>query len=322
VTQKIQTNRREAATGVLLVDKPQGLTSHDVVGRVRRIFGQREVGHTGTLDPMATGLLILALGRATRIARFIESQAKRYTGTVRLGRATTTFDAEGDTTATAELGLIERSAIDRALASLTGEIEQRPPAFSAIKVGGERLYAKARRGEEVEAPVRTISIHALALLEVALPDLVIDVRCSKGTYIRSLAVQIGDALGVPAHLAALRRTEIGSHRVETAKSLDALAGDPSELIPIEAALLELPALHLDGPLTADVRHGRPLKAGAVRARVHDRFSAGAELRLVAEGGEVLAVGIAELGSGELQVAEDQKRAVSYACVLTPPISHA
>lgn len=294
-------------SGLLLVDKPAGVTSHDVVGKVRRIFGQREVGHTGTLDPFATGLLVLALGRATRIARFVEAEDKRYLGTVRLGRATTTFDLEGDTTAEAEVPLIERPVIERTLASLTGTIAQRAPAFSAIKVGGERLYAKARRGEEVEAPVRQVTIHELRLLELALPDLSIETRVSKGTYIRSLAVQIGEGLGLPAHLTVLRRTAVGAHRVESARTIEQLEGRAEELVPLEAALPHLPAIRCDAQLAKDVRHGRPLSAEAIAGRVDGILSDGAELRLLSENGEVLGIGVFSSG----------KRAVSYACVLTP-----
>jgi tRNA pseudouridine55 synthase len=292
----------------LLVDKPAGVTSHDVVGKVRRIFGQREVGHTGTLDPFATGLLVLALGRATRIARFVEAEEKRYTGTVRLGRATTTYDLEGDVTGEKEVGLIERSVIDRALTSLTGTIQQKAPAFSAIKVDGERLYAKARRGEEVDAPVRTVTIHQLSLVEMALPDLVIETRVSKGTYIRSLAVQLGEALGLPAHLVALRRTAVGAHLVSAAKTIEQLEGRAEELVPIEAALPQLSAIRCDEKLAKDVRHGRPLLADAIQGRVEGALSDGAELRLVDENGSVLGIGVFSAG----------KRAVSYACVLTPP----
>lgn len=320
--QKTAPKDRSVASGLLVVDKPAGITSHDVVGRARRIFGQREVGHTGTLDPFATGVLVLALGRATRIARFVEAQEKRYVGTVRLGTATATYDREGEITAEAPVPALDRAAIDRALRSLTGEIAQRAPAFSAIKVGGERLYAKARRGEEVEAPIRNITIHALSAIEIALPELIIDVACSKGTYIRSLAVQIGEALGLPAHLAELRRTAVGPHRVETARALDGLTGDPAELVSIEAALAHMPAVLLDDRLEADVRHGRPLLAGGLEGRIQGSFSKDGELRLVSEAGKVLAVGIAELGSDALAGSPREKRAVSYACVLTPPNHHA
>ncbi|MCK6547125.1 tRNA pseudouridine(55) synthase TruB [Myxococcota bacterium] len=311
--------RKPAASGVLLVDKPAGITSHDVVGRVRRIFGQREVGHTGTLDPMATGLLVLTLGRATRLARFIEATEKVYTGTVRLGRATTTYDAEGDTTA--EVGPEVVAAIDTpriraALASLTGSIQQTVPAFSAVKVDGERLYAKARRGEAVDAPVREVDIHALELLRFAPPDVDVEARVSKGTYIRSLAVQIGDALGVPAHLAALRRTRVGSHRVEDARTLDALTGDPSELVAPADALGELARIVLDAERARDVTFGRPLPIEALRGLELGGRRAGDPLRLVDGRGELLAIGLFEHDGDVLATAPRGSRAVRYACVLT------
>jgi tRNA pseudouridine55 synthase len=249
-------------TGVLLVDKARGMTSHDVVARVRRIFGQREVGHTGTLDPMATGLLVLMLGRATRLARFVEATEKAYEATVTLGVATTTFDAEGEVTERAEVRAGEGEVRD-ALAALTGEIEQEVPAFSAVKVGGERLYAKARRGEAVEAPSRTVVIHELRLVRFEGGAADIEVVCSKGTYVRTLAVQIGERLGLPAHLSRLRRTRVGRFSVSDAAPLDVLRGAEDELRSVASAVEHLPSLELDERAAGDVVHGRPLRARQV-----------------------------------------------------------
>lgn len=311
--------RRPAASGVLLVDKPGGMTSHDVVARVRRIFGQREVGHTGTLDPMATGLLVLTLGRATRLARFIEATEKVYSGTVRLGRATTTFDAEGETTTEVSVDVVaalDEARIRGALAALTGSIHQAVPAFSAVRVDGERLYARARRGETFETPVRAVDIHALELVRLALPDLELEARVSKGTYIRSLAVQIGDALGVPAHLAALRRTRVGSHRVEAAHALDALRGDPTELVAPAEALGELARIVLDAERARDVTFGRPLPVEVLGDLELGGRRAGEPLRLVDPSGELLAIGLFEHDGDVLAAAPQGSRAVRYACVLT------
>lgn len=309
---------RPAKTGVLLIDKPRGVTSHDVVGRVRRIFGQREVGHTGTLDPMATGLLVLGLGRATRIARFIEAAEKRYTGTITLGRATTTFDAEGDTTAVAEVSGLDEGRVREALARLVGVRAQRVPAFSAVKVGGERLYSRARRGEAVEAPERVVTIHALELTRFAPPELDVVARVSKGTYIRTLAVEVGAGLGLPAHLTGLRRTHVGQHRVEAARSLEALTGDPGELIPMTDALGHLPRVSLAGPVARDVCYGRVLVAGVLRNSGSDLSAYGRDDPVLLMDGEaLLAIGVATLGSAEVAGAPAEARAFSYACVLAP-----
>ena len=245
-------------SGVLVLDKPAGPTSHDMVAVVRRALGERRIGHCGTLDPMATGLMVVMLGRATRVARFVEAQEKAYVGTVTLGRATTTWDAEGEVVELASVPEIDRRAVDRALASLVGEIEQQVPIYSAVKVGGERLYQKARRGDAVEAPRRTVTVHELAATRIDLPEIEIFVRCSKGTYVRTLAVQIGAALEMPAYLSMLRRTRVGFYDVKDAIRLDALTGAPSELRSMASAVEHLPRLEVDAEGAEHVRHGRPL----------------------------------------------------------------
>jgi tRNA pseudouridine55 synthase len=298
-----------------LLDKPRGLTSHDAIKQVRRAFGQREVGHTGTLDPMATGLMVVMLGRATRVARFVEAQEKTYLGTVTLGRATTTWDAEGEVTELASVPEIDKRSIERALASLTGDIEQQVPIFSAVKVGGERLYQKARRGDEVEAPVRTVTVHELAATSIDLPDIGIRVRCSKGTYVRTLAVQIGRALESPAHLSMLRRTHVGRYDVKDAVAVDALTGAPEELLPMTSAVEHLPALEVDAKAAEHVRHGRPLLVEHVRPLMEARaLERGATLAVVREG-ELLAVAEAMVGTQDLGTLAASDRAVGYACVL-------
>jgi tRNA pseudouridine55 synthase len=306
-------------SGVLLVDKPQGMTSHDVVARVRRIFGQREVGHTGTLDPMATGLLVLTLGKATRIGRFIEAEDKVYIGTVTLGRATTTFDAEGETTTTGSIEGIDHAKVEVALRSLEGTRLQKVPSFSAVKVAGERLYQRARRGEAVDAPEREVTIHALSMRSIALPNVEIEARVSKGTYIRSLAVEIGDALSVPAHLSALRRTRVGPHAIAGARPLDALEGQGDELLAMEKALVHLPSLRLDPSRAEDVFHGRILLAGGLSDRAPSTpVERGAPILLLSPSGTVLAVGEAAISSTEWAHAAPKDRAITYACVLRDP----
>jgi tRNA pseudouridine55 synthase len=212
--------------GVLVCDKPAGLTSHDVVARVRRLAGQRRVGHGGTLDPPATGVLVLALGRATRLLPFLPTEPKRYLAGVAFGAETDTLDAAGTVTATAGTGGVDEAGLRAALAGFVGPQEQVPPMVSAIKVGGERLYAKARRGEEVERAARPIVIHELELLGLAggeRPLATISVACSGGTYVRSLAADLGRALGTLAHLASLRRTAVGRFGEAAAHTLEELA---------------------------------------------------------------------------------------------------
>lgn len=331
---RVRAPRRPPSSGVLLVDKPGGWTSHDVVAKVRGIFGQREVGHTGTLDPLATGLLVLTLGRATRLGRFIEATEKVYRGTVCLGRSTTTFDAEGETVDEAPVPTLAPEQVAQAMASLTGTLDQPVPAFSAVKVGGERLYAKARRGEVVEAPVRRVTIHAFRAVgdeplgqvpaALGLPDIgplaaglvSFEARVSKGTYIRTLAVQLGQALGVPAHLAALRRTRVGALGIEGARRIEELRGDPGELLSMAESVGHLAALHLEEDALAAVAHGRPLTAGQVRAGAAD-WEVGEALALLGPTGALVAVGTAELSARAARAAGDRERAVSYACVLAP-----
>lgn len=301
--------KRRAETGVLLVDKPRGKTSHDAVSAVRRAFGQREVGHTGTLDPMATGLLVVMLGRATRLARFVEATTKAYVGTVVLGRATTTFDAEGEITEEVPVPPIEPERVREALRSLTGEIEQEVPAFSAVKVGGERLHAKARRGERVDAPRRRVRIDALEATRIEGSEIDLSVVCSKGTYVRTLAVQIGRALGLPAHLSMLRRTAVGGFSVDDAIPLEGLQGSAAELLPMQAAVAHLPRIEVEAPEAEDVRHGRRLPMARLRP-VAGGLPPGSPLAVVGPGGDLLAV--AEV--------EETDRKVGYACVLATQAS--
>ena len=216
--------------GVLVCDKPAGMTSHDVVARVRRLAGQRRVGHGGTLDPPATGVLVLALGRATRLLPFLPMEPKRYLARIAFGAETDTLDASGAVTATAEAAGVDEAAVRGVLRGFLGPQQQLPPMVSAVKVGGERLYAKARRGESVERATRPIVVHALELVDFAggeRPEATVEVSCSGGTYVRSLAADLGRRLGTLAHLAALRRTAAGQFTERdayTLVALEALAG--------------------------------------------------------------------------------------------------
>lgn len=268
-------------SGVALVDKPAGCTSHDVVQTLRRGIGQAQVGHTGTLDPAATGLMVVTLGRATRIGRFLEAEDKTYEGTVRLGTHTSTWDAEGEVLTAAEVEPPTTAAVTAVLAGLVGELEQEVPAFSAVKVDGERLHAKARRGEAVQAPKRVIHVRGLRLLGLAGLDVRIEASVSKGTYIRSLAVEIGRRLGVPAHLASLRRTRVGPHPVEAAAPPARFAEPAPPVISPSEALEHLPRVELDAGEALSVSHGRRLRRG---------LPYDGPVRLVTSKGDLIAVG--------------------------------
>ncbi len=208
---------------VLPVDKPQGITSFDIIRRLRRILGVRKIGHAGTLDPMATGLVICLVGTATKWADHFQAQPKCYAGTLRLGETTPSLDADTPVTERVATDHITPEAVEAAAARFVGEIEQIPPMYSAVKVEGERLYKKARQGVTVERQPRSVTIYWLDVDATALPDVTFTVACSKGTYVRTLAADIGAALGVGAHLTALRRLGIGDVQAEAAWTLDSLA---------------------------------------------------------------------------------------------------
>jgi tRNA pseudouridine55 synthase len=211
--------------GLLLVDKPAGWTSHDVVARVRRLAGTRRVGHAGTLDPMATGVLVVGIERATRLLGHLSLADKTYDATVALGESTSTDDAEGESTGSADASHLDEDAISAAAKAFVGEIQQVPPGVSAISVGGVRSYARVRRGEEVVLPARPVTVHALDVLAVrrgARVEVDLHVHCSTGTYVRALARDLGAALGVGGHLSRLRRTTVGPFHVGDAASLESL----------------------------------------------------------------------------------------------------
>jgi tRNA pseudouridine55 synthase len=242
------------------VDKPAGPTSHDVVARVRKALRTRAVGHTGTLDPFATGLLVVLVGRATRLARFVEQQPKTYAATIRLGTCTTTDDLTGEVIAAPRdrrLRPPELAEIATTLQRLAGPGRQRPPAFSAKHVGGERSYAKARRGEAVPLAEIEIVVHAVELLGYAYPDLQIRTVVSPGTYVRALARDLGEQLGSGAHLVALRREAIGPLRVEEAIALERVG--PEALRPPLAVLPQLPRVEVMEADAAALGHGRAVR---------------------------------------------------------------
>jgi tRNA pseudouridine55 synthase len=256
------------AAGLVIVDKPAGMTSHDVVGRCRRIFGTRKVGHAGTLDPMATGVLVIGIERATKILGLISATSKSYAATIRLGASTTTDDAEGDVVAEVPAANVTAEQIHANIAPLRGEISQRPSAVSAVKVGGKRAYQLVREGEQVELAARTVRIDRFDVLAIrrdsAFLDVDVEVDCSSGTYIRALARDLGEALGVGGHLIALRRTRVGGYGLDHARTLDDLAENPTLSYPLdEACLLAFVRRDITEEQAVDAGHGRPLPAAGI-----------------------------------------------------------
>ena len=249
-----------SASGVVIVDKPSGITSHQVVGRLRRLLGTRKIGHAGTLDPMATGVLILGVNRATRLLGHLALHDKRYLATVRLGESSPTDDADGDVVTVADASGITLDLIESGLQPMRGDILQVPSTVSAIKVDGKRSYARVRAGESVELKARPVTVSRLDVLAVradgARLDVDLDIECSSGTYVRAIARDLGSALGVGGHLTALRRTRIGRYSLDDAV---VLGDEPPPLMPMaEAARLSFPVIDLTVDEARDVGFGRPL----------------------------------------------------------------
>lgn len=246
--------------GFLNIDKPQGMTSHDVVNRVRRVAGTRKVGHAGTLDPLATGVLIVGVNRATRLIEYIVGQPKTYVTTVRLGQATNTYDADGEILEEREVAVSDKR-LDVALSQFRGEIEQIPPMFSAIKQKGKPLYLLARKGEEVERAARRIVIDQLDIVKRDGNDVMLRIGCSTGTYIRSLAHDLGQVLGCGGHVRTLRRERVGEFTVATATPLADLTPEniASKLHPLDIAVAHLPRFDANAEETAMLRVGKQIE---------------------------------------------------------------
>lgn len=278
--------------GLIVVDKPAGRTSHDVVGAVRRIAGTRRVGHAGTLDPMATGVLVIGVERATRLLNHLVLTDKSYTATIRLGAATSTDDAQGELLSQADASGVEPAAIRAGLTALTGEIQQRPSAVSAIKVDGRRAYDRVRAGEQVELAARPVTVHRLELL--AEPeyldgycDISVEVDCSSGTYVRALARDLGEQLEVGGHLTMLRRTRVGPFGLDRALTLDRLAelADPVTL-PLPAAIAAaMPTRQLTESEARELSFGRPVAAAGIAGTYGGIAPDGTAVALLAESGE-------------------------------------
>jgi len=257
---------KNAISGVLVVDKPVGMTSHDVVQAIRTGTGIRRAGHTGTLDPRASGVLVILIGPAVRLSEFVSASDKRYQAIIRMGRTTDTFDADGKFIREAVPVNVTEEEFNKVLKTFEGEIEQTPPQYSAVKVGGRKAYEIARKGESVDLEPRIIQVHHLEVLEWAPPEVVVDVHCSSGTYVRSLANDLGESLGTGAYLVGLRRTKSGRFTLREAVPLRKLqeafqAGDWYQyLIPAAEALGDWPAVELNPDEVEEVRHGHRIKA--------------------------------------------------------------
>jgi len=295
-------------SGVVVVDKPSGPTSFDVVRRVRGLFKTKRAGHTGTLDPTATGVLPICIGEATKVASFISEGEKEYDATVRFGESTDTQDAAGRTLATRPVGDLTEARVATALQGFVGLIEQTPPMYSARKVDGRRLYELARAGEEVEREARQVHVGEARLTFFRPPDAGIFVRCSKGTYLRTLAHDLGERLGCGAHLRELKRVRVGPFALEDSVGLDTLMSAAKEdraqlqrfVLPVSRALADLDELRLDVQLARRVAHGHaPGPADLSRLRAPP-FSRGRKLRLVDPEGRVLAVAESD-GVGTLKL---------------------
>jgi tRNA pseudouridine55 synthase len=255
-------------SGLVIVDKPGGMTSHDVVARIRRLAGTRRVGHAGTLDPMATGVLVVGVGKATRLLGYLTVTEKQYDATIRLGQSTSTGDAEGDITGASSAAGVSAAALAAAAAGLTGQIQQVPPPVSAIKVAGQRAYRLTRAGAAPDLKPRPVTVHELTVTAVRpagdLLDVDVTVRCSSGTYVRALARDLGHELGTGGHLIRLRRTRVGGYGLDTAKTLDQLA-DTFELLPLaEAAAAAFPRRDLSADEARRLAHGGRLAVTADR----------------------------------------------------------
>jgi tRNA pseudouridine55 synthase len=303
--------RREgvAVDGVLVINKPAGWTSHDVVAKTRKLLGVSKVGHTGTLDPAATGVLVLCLGKATRIAEYLVNTDKEYRAVLRLGVTTDTQDATGDVVGRTEGALPDEGAITSAMASFVGRLQQVPPMYSAIKVKGIPLYKSARAGRTVPRSPREFTVRSLKILSIAAgadgtKDVTFDVVCSKGTYVRTLCADIGEALGVGGHLAGLERRRVGRFSIEDAVSLDELAelvereAVESRLYSTAVALTDLPALVIDEVASRSIRHGVAVPAARV-VQAKGAWAAGDSVCLLGPDSRLLAIGKVPFGPEDL-----------------------
>lgn len=313
--------RNRFYNGILLLDKPDGITSHDAVAKVRKAVMQRRVGHTGTLDPRATGLLVVCMGRGTKIARFLTELGKVYEAEVRLGQRSRTFDGEGVYTDEMPMLAPDMTAAEAQvfLDGYRGVIQQQVPAYSAVKVDGQKLYDMAREGVEVEPPIREIEIKEIKLIKYEKPNLSFRISCSKGTYIRSLANDIGKDLGCGAYLSQLRRCSVGSLSVDRAISIDEVArfhanGTLGKHLLTYERVLPFPAFRVDNDFRKMVLSGRDVMAKNV-IKVEDEFVAGDTVSMKDASGQVLAVGTANVDSDSFRDNDGNAKLFTYVRVL-------
>ncbi|GAA4551484.1 tRNA pseudouridine(55) synthase TruB [Pseudonocardia xishanensis] len=279
-------DRDLVAGGLVVVDKPGGMTSHDVVSRLRRILRTRKVGHAGTLDPMATGVLVCGVDRGTKLLGHLALDTKAYTATIRLGVSTTTDDAEGSPVHETDPAGVTDEAVAAGIAALTGDIRQVPSSVSAVKIDGQRAYARVRAGEDVVIPARPVTVSAFTLLERRGADLDVVVECSSGTYVRALARDLGAALGVGGHLTALRRTRVGPFDLTHARTLEQLEADPSLSLDLAGAVATaFPRRDVDAAGATDVSHGKRLVAAGLPGTYGVFAPDGRVLALMADAGE-------------------------------------
>jgi tRNA pseudouridine55 synthase len=272
---------------VVSLNKKAGITSHDAVTAVKKAFKVKKAGHTGTLDPIATGLMLICLNEATKAAGLIEALEKEYVATLRFGESTDTFDSEGSIVGTADPTEITIGNIKEKLPAFTGEIMQVPPMYSAIKVSGQPLYKLARKGIEIERKPRKVVVSSLELIEFSNPSLKLRIGCSKGTYIRSLCNDLGNALGVGAHVTGLHRTRIGNFRIGDSATIDQLPQKTDSLFSVDTVLAHLPEVVLDGYALKKARNGNPLEISLW----HDQpFQTGITVRLKDQDGKLFGIG--------------------------------
>ena len=304
--------------GILVIDKPAGPTSHDIVDEVRKLLRQKKVGHTGTLDPVATGVLPLVLGKATKIARYLTGGDKRYRATFRLGVTTTTLDGAGDVVEEKPVD-VDEARVREVLAGFVGEIQQIPPMFSAKKQDGKRLYELARKGVEVEREPKDVTLYAIDVLECTLPDVTVDVRCSAGTYVRVLAQDVGEILGCGGHLHLLRRTAAGPFAESDAVTLETLEQDLDDvgkhILPIARGLRDAPSIHLPTHLARMVASGHQLSVADLKTLDVPEFPRDQLVALWLDNGDLLAVTRSEIASAELGASRREQRALKTERVL-------
>jgi tRNA pseudouridine55 synthase len=280
---------------VIIVDKPRGWTSHDVVNKMRRFAGTRKVGHLGTLDPLATGVLPLVIGRATRLAQFYTRNDKIYEGVIHFGQSTDSYDADGEPTSPEVAVTLDRAAVEAALDRSRGEFEQMPPPVSAKKIGGKPAYELARKQQPVELKAVPVKVYELEVLDLQGSEAEVRVHCSAGTYLRSIAHDAGQALGCGAYLKNLRRTASGDFRIEAARTLEQLAALSEEgrlaeaLVPAAHLLPEFPAETVDAVTAGQIRNGRDFRVSPFRPRAGTRF-----VKAVNSEGDLIAIGEARL----------------------------